>query len=126
MPKHAVILILGSVLTTSATIAATSSGGSGSTRQETAVRAQPAPVLIFPAAQRDPYAQLFTSKRAGRITTAHQASAPTPAVSDGRIVCGMKVIPVDPSVDRKMIIPIPPQAAKTSRIRVVEPPCDRQ
>ena len=52
---------------------------------------------------------------------------PTPAeirTPRSRVVCGIKMIEGDPSVDSRMVIPIP--KAETAKIRVIAPPpCDR-
>lgn len=126
MPKHAVVFILGTVVTASASLAATSSRDS--TSQNSAVHAPTVPEVFQSTPRKDPYGRLFTPKPDRQMpTAARESSAQQRPAPDARVVCGMKVIPVDASVDRKMVIPIPPQAAKESRIRVIElPPCARQ
>jgi hypothetical protein len=69
------------------------------------------------AEQKNPYGKLFEARRA-----LSQAIAEAPKDSKPRVVCGMLIIPADPSLDPKMLI-TPPQDPKLEyKIRTIDPP----
>ena len=64
--------------------------------------------------QQDPYRDLFTVQRQFKTAT---ASIPKP-----KVVCGMTVIPGDPSVDPKMAVTPKKRDGFEFKMRALEPP----
>ena len=71
---------------------------------------------------KDPYKQLFEAQTALKLAMAQaQAQAKTSPLKP-KVVCGMMIIPADPTLDPKMRI-TPPQSPNLEyKIRVIEPP----
>lgn len=66
------------------------------------------------------YKQLFQAQQALKAAVAQEQARTTPLKP--KVVCGMLIVPADPTVDPKMRI-TPPQNPKLEyKIRVVEPP----
>ena len=68
--------------------------------------------------QPTPYRGLFQTEDL-KATAKKQREAP--ASQPPRVVCGMPVIPMDPNIDPKMIIPRPPDDTRYT-IRAIPPP----
>lgn len=66
---------------------------------------------------KDPYQQLFAAQQA--LKGAQQQSAAT--AQQPKVVCGMMIIPADPTIDPKMRITPPQDSRVEYKIRVVEP-----
>ena len=73
MPKHVVVFILGTVVTASASLAATSSRNS--TSQKSAVHAPTVPEVFQSTPRKDPYGRLFTAKPDRQMPTAARESS---------------------------------------------------
>lgn len=73
-----------------------------------------------PTRRVDPYKKLFQQPPLDQTARA-QRRADTAASTAPRVVCGMTVIPMDPSIDPKMIIPRPPGDTRYT-IRAIPPP----
>jgi hypothetical protein len=65
----------------------------------------------------DPYRQLFQSQQALKQALDGQTGTRQP-----KIVCGMLVVPADPSIDPKMRITPPQDPNVEYKIRAIEPP----
>jgi hypothetical protein len=72
-------------------------------------------------ARTNPYSNLFKPRDLKEVARTQQSATP-PAQS--RTVCGMKLIPADPSIDPKFVIPRNDDATKYT-IRIVPPPACR-
>jgi hypothetical protein len=72
------------------------------------------------ASRANPYKNLFKPPDLKAVARAQQSDSVTRA-REPRVVCGMKVIPADPSIDPKMIIPRPPDGTRYT-MRVIPPP----
>lgn len=80
-------------------------------------------VMVFAAvpafadqAAKNPYRNLFRAQELLKEAQATQRSKPAPTV-----VCGMTIIPADPSIDPKMAI-APKKDGIEPKIRAIEPP----
>lgn len=79
----------------------------------------PAP-MVQSAWQRkaNPYSDLFQPSRPGKPNEQARATQPTPA--QPTVVCGMTIIPADPSIDPKFTR-VSPDRSTTFTMRVIEP-----
>ena len=68
---------------------------------------------------KDPYKQLFAAQQALKNAQQQQAAAEP---LKPKVVCGMMVVPADPTIDPKMRITPPQNPNLEYKIRVVEPP----
>jgi hypothetical protein len=68
--------------------------------------------------QPTPYRGLFQTEDL-KETAKKQQEAPVP--QPPRVLCGMSVIPMDPNIDPKMIVPRPPDDTRYT-MRVIPPP----
>ena len=68
---------------------------------------------------KDPYKQLFDAQQALQAAAgqARAQTAPLPPT----VVCGMMIVPADPTVDPKMLITPPQNPNLEYKIRVIEP-----
>ncbi len=69
---------------------------------------------------KDPYKQLFEAQTALKLAMA-QAQAKTSPL-EPKVVCGMMIVPADPTIDPKMRITPPQNPNLEYKIRVIEPP----
>jgi hypothetical protein len=67
--------------------------------------------------QANPYGKLFQTRQALQQAVGDKANDRTP-----RVVCGMLVIPADPSLDPKMLITPPQDPSVEYKIRTIDPP----
>jgi hypothetical protein len=65
---------------------------------------------------KDPYKQLFAAQQALK------AAQPKAEQLKPKVVCGMMIVPADPTIDPKMRITPPQNPNLEYKIRVVEPP----
>jgi len=69
---------------------------------------------------KDPYKRLFEAQTALKLAMA-QAQARTSPLKP-KVVCGMTIVPADPTIDPKMRITPPQNPNLEYKIRVLEPP----
>jgi len=79
---------------------------------------RPAPKSSWDGDRKNPYSKLFKPVPSSPPVTQ------SPAAAGPEIKCGMTVIPVDPSIDPRMVIPPLPSTTKYT-IRAIEPPLCR-
>ena len=75
----------------------------------------------------DPYSQLFTDRRPDNLQAKAQEqlrNALQQRAQQPQVVCGMTIIPIDPSVDPKIVVPRPPSDT-TYTMRLIPPPICR-
>ena len=100
--------------------------------QQPQAGAQQAPPLTAPDRKTNPYSQLFTDQqRTGDLQARAQEQLRNAlqqhAYAGGQqpqVVCGMTVIPIDPGVDPKIVVPRPPSDT-TFTMRLIPPPICR-
>ena len=68
---------------------------------------------------KDPYQQLFAARQA--LENAQQQKAAAESLKP-KVVCGMMIVPADPTIDPKMRITPPQNPNLEYKIRVIEPP----
>ena len=68
---------------------------------------------------KDPYKQLFDAQQALKAAVAQSQAKMAPLKP--KIVCGMMIVPADPTIDPKMRITPPQNPNLEYKIRVVEP-----
>jgi len=73
------------------------------------------------ADRKNPYSRLFTSTIAPTAAAATQAQ---PAVGKPEVKCGMTMIPIEPSIDPRMVVPPLPSSTRFT-IRAIDPPTCR-
>jgi hypothetical protein len=77
---------------------------------------RPAPKSSWDADRKNPYSKLFKPVLL--------PVAPAPSAAGPEIKCGMTIIPVDPSIDPRMVMPPLPSTTKYA-IRAIDPPLCR-
>jgi hypothetical protein len=79
-----------------------------------------APSLLVPKARRDPYRNLFQRRAIDPTLTRQQ---PEPADKKPEFSCHIVVIPADPRVDPRIVLPAPRDNDTHYTMRIIEPPC---
>lgn len=69
---------------------------------------------------KDPYKQLFEAQTALKSAVAQAQAQASPLKP--KVVCGMMIVPADPTIDPKMRITPPQNPNLEYKIRVIEPP----
>ena len=87
--------------------------------QTAALRAR-ALLQLRQAERQTPYSKLFQAPEV-KPQPAEPSPADAPATREPRVVCGMTIIPADPSIDPKIQITLPPSDVRHT-IRVFSPP----
>lgn len=68
-----------------------------------------------------PYSRLFEAPDLRKTTPVRPLSAPLPETSQPKVVCGMTLIPIDPSIDPKIYVESRQRDTRYS-IRAIRPP----
>ena len=82
-----------------------------------------------PVERSNPYAALFKGQL--QVLPAPRTPLPAPAIpplpfavpvpsNSSTVVCGMTIVPANPALDARMVVPVPPNSAKPS-IRTITP-----
>jgi hypothetical protein len=101
--------------------ATTGAQGAGAGQREAAVRvavelkARP----LFHAPDKNPYARLFEAPAPAAPQRTVEARAPS---ARPRVVCGMTIIPADPTIDPGIVVATPQSDGVTYAIRRITPP----
>lgn len=66
------------------------------------------------------YKQLFQAQQAPKAAIAQEQAKAAPLKP--KVVCGMMIVPADPTIDPKMRITPPQNPSLEYKIRVIEPP----
>jgi hypothetical protein len=74
---------------------------------------------LRPAQPADPYRQLFNAQQ---LLKGAQEKAKQAAHTKAAVVCGMLVIPADPSIDPKIAVPPNKTPGVEFKIRAIDPP----
>jgi len=121
--NQAVSLTVGLALLVSAqTVVASESANA---TQADRIRERPVSLLPpQPKVRRDPYGRLFEAPVLTPTTPVRGLSAPLPGTGQPRVVCGMTLIPIDPSVDPKIYVE-PRRSDTRFTIRAIPPPVCR-
>jgi hypothetical protein len=76
---------------------------------------------LRPAQSKDPYRKLFDTQTALKAALAQQLHTATSAPAP-KVVCGMTLIPANPTIDPKMMVEKPRSDGTKYTIRAVDPP----